>query len=242
MERPEIYQLIHAASAATAVVGGIVAAFRFLRIKSRHERMIAVGEAFRSVVDSLASDNSVKRLSGAILLRRFFSPITELGVAGTPYADECIKVITAMLREEKLSNNVQKILGDSLAYAPSLRNCDLQRTNLSDIYLGDRARKGIDVSDADFFEANLSKASLAGAIACRVVFCKADLRQAKLLRADFQAADFRQANAEGTVFSDSDLNGARFDGAKLTGAVFRRAKNIPDSIAEKLDKNGVYSG
>jgi hypothetical protein len=57
-----------------------------------------------------------------------------------------------MLRDEQqLPEVVQKILADSLAYAPDLRAADLQRTKLQDAYLGDRVRKGIGVSDADFF-------------------------------------------------------------------------------------------
>jgi hypothetical protein len=79
MTRSEIFDLIQVISAAVGVIGGIVAAFRFLRIKSKHERMAAIGDAFRSVIDSLASENEVKRLSGAILLRRFFNPLRNLG-------------------------------------------------------------------------------------------------------------------------------------------------------------------
>jgi uncharacterized protein YjbI with pentapeptide repeats len=149
-------------------------------------------------------------------------------------------VIAAMLRDPNLPGNVQKILADSLSSAPTLRNADLQMTDLHDAYLGDRIRK-VDVSGADFFGANLSKASLAGATARQTVFYRADLRKAKLPRADLRAADFREATLEQTDFSGADLLDARFDDAKLEGAVFRGAKNVPSTILEKLDANGVYA-
>jgi uncharacterized protein YjbI with pentapeptide repeats len=240
MTRSELFELIQVLSAVIAVVGGIIAAYHFLRIKSRHERMAMVGDAFRSVIESLASDNEVKRLAGAVLLRRFFNPFTELGIAGTPYADECIKVIAALLREPGLPVNVQKLLADSLAYAPDLKNADFQRTDLHDAYLGDRIRQGINVSGADFFEANLNRASLVGINARRAVFFRAQLAQAQLRRADLRDADFRDADLQEARFDEADLLGTRFDGASLAGARFKLAKNLPRAIAEKLDPNFIY--
>jgi uncharacterized protein YjbI with pentapeptide repeats len=228
----EVFELIQVLSASVGIVGGLIVAFRFLRIKSRREQMEAVGQAFRTVVEALASENEIKRLSGAILMRRFFDPISELGVAGTPYANECVNVIAAMLRDPGLPESLQKILADSLGFAPKLKAADLQRANLADAYLGDRIRKGIDVSDTDFFEANLTKASLTGATACRAVFYRANLAKAKLANADLRGADFRCANLERAVFDGANLAGARFDDAILTGASFVGATNIPETVAD----------
>jgi hypothetical protein len=234
-------ELISGASAVIVVIGGIATAYRFLGIKSRNERMAAVREGFRAVIDYLASDNEVMMFSGAILLRRFFNPITELGIAGTPYAPECVLVIAAMLNNERqLPEGVQKVLADGLAYAPNLRGADFQKTNLQGAYLGDRIRKGIDVSDADFYKANLTRASLAGITAHQTVFYKAVLKETKLQRADLTGADFRQANLEGAKLDDTELLDARFDGAVLGGASFKNARNVPSDITDKLDKDSVY--
>ena len=240
MTGTEVIQWIEVAAAVVAVVGGLFAAYRFLRIKSRHERMAAIGDAFRSVMDALASDNEVRKLAGAILLRRFFNPMTELGIAGTPYADECVKVIAALLRDAQLAPNVQKLLADNLAYAPDLRNADLQRTRLQDAYLGDRVRPGLDLSGADFFMADLTKASLAGAIGRGTVFYRAVAQGTKFTRMDLTGANFREADLRGASFEGADLRDAQFADANLAGAAFGAARNVPKAVAERVDGTGRY--
>jgi hypothetical protein len=237
-----LLDLVGGASAIIAISGAIVTAWRFLGIKSRYEKMAAVREGFRSVIDSLASGNEIMMLSGAVLLRRFLQPHTELGLDKTPYAHECVLVITAILRDERqLPEAIQKILADSLAYAPNLRAADFQRTNLRNAYLGDRIRKGIDVSDADFYRANLTKASLKGITAKKTVFYKSVLKQSVLRGADLTGADFRQANLEGADFDQAELLDAQFDDAVLAGARFKNARNLPTGITDKLDRDGVYT-
>jgi hypothetical protein len=55
-------------------------------------------------VSALASDDTERRLAGAVLLRRFFDRSSELGVRDllgrrrTPYAEEALSVIAAVLR------------------------------------------------------------------------------------------------------------------------------------------------
>src|SRR6185437_6689317 len=116
----------------------------------------------------------VDRLAGAVLLRRFFDPLTEYGLTHLPYADESINVIAAILRTEK-TGVVQKLLADGLAHAPSLEGADLQGANLENAYLGARSRKPVNLSRADLYQANLRGASLKGARAAGTVFYKADL-------------------------------------------------------------------
>ena len=62
---------------------------------------------------------------------------TEQGGKGTPYAGEALNVITATLRNVE-TGSFQKLLADGLAYAPTLKGADLQKTNLQGAYLGAR--------------------------------------------------------------------------------------------------------
>jgi len=48
------------------------------------------------------------------------------------------------------------------------------------------------------------------------------------------------ADLNGANFSEADLKGAKFDGSLLYGAQFKCARNIPATLASKLDENGVY--
>jgi hypothetical protein len=224
-------------TAFAAVLAGIVGLLKYFQYRTRRDKISLVGEAFDAVVDSLASDAEVERLAGAILLRRFFDPKTELGIAGTPYAEEAVRVIAAILRSQE-SGNFQKLLADGLAYAPSLESADLQRTNLQNAYLGSRRVGGdrdgkittIDLSYSDFYRADLSGASLKGAKARGAVFYQARMHNTILSRANLQSANFFGA----------DLKGAKFDGALLNGATFKDARNTPPALASQLDEVGVY--
>jgi hypothetical protein len=207
------------AALGTAVLGIL----KYFNYRSRRDRVTGVGQAFAETVDALASSDEVKRLAAAILLRRFFDRDTEQGTAGTPYQQEAIHVIAALLRAIE-PGEFQKLLADGLAHAPSLRGADLQRCNLSNAYLGDRHRPPVDISEADLFGANLSGASLRGAIARGTVFYNAVLTKTVLEEADLSGADFR----------DADLEGAKIEGAVLAGARFDGARNLPTAVVEHL--------
>ncbi len=248
-EVTKIVEILKVLTPMVAIVGGIIGVLKFLGVRTRNEKMREVGEDFRTVVDSLSSDNEVQRLAAAILLRRFFDPLTESGIAQTPYAKEAVSVIAALLRDMP-EGKLQKLLSDGLAYAPDLRNADLQHTNLSQAYLGDRVRHGIDISGADFFEADLSGASLNGITAKKTVFYLAACRKTRFAGACLCGTDFRDADLQGARFDGADLTGARFDGADLTsaqfdksdleGARFSNVTGLAPDIASRLDTRNVY--
>jgi uncharacterized protein YjbI with pentapeptide repeats len=218
------------AAALAAAVFAIV--FPTVKYLSRRDRQVAAREAFRSVVKSLSSEIEAQRLGGAILLRRFLDPRSELGAGGTPYARESIDVIAALLRETE-TGNFQKLLADGLLFAPSLEGLDLQRTNLQHAYLGVRsAGAATNLRGADFYRADLSGASLKGADASKAVFYQARLHNTVL----------KSTNLSGASFFEADLLGAKFDGATLTKASFKRARNLPEELAAHIADDGAYTG
>ena len=216
-----------------SVAGGIYAFLKAIEYKTKSTKIIAVGESFNKIVNKLSSKDSTEQISAAILLRRFFDPKTEMGIGSTPYAKEAINVIAASLRTLPV-NNFQKILADSLAYAPSniLKGADLQKTNLQNAYLGvkDSENIKINLAKADFYRADLSKASFKGAI-----LNGAQFYQARLMGTVFKDADLQNSN-----FYEADILDANFSGAKLLGANFMNARNIPNEILIHLDSNGIY--
>jgi Pentapeptide repeats (8 copies) len=217
-----------------AVIGGFATAvlglLKYFNYRTRRDRLTLVGQAFAETVDSLASKDPVKQLAAAILLRRFFDRRTEQGTAGAPYQEEAIRVIAALLRATETSQ-LQKLLADGLAYAPSLRGADLQHCNLAGAYLGDRLGRRVDLSGADLYQADLSGASLRGATARGTVFYGAVLSGTVLENADLAEADLR----------DADLAGARFDGAELRGARVAGAKNVPPGVFEPATEEVVVT-
>lgn len=214
------------ATAVAALLGTLLGILRYFNYRTKRDRIAAVGTAFETVVDALASENDVKRLAAAIRLRRFFDPASEVGAARAAYARDALGVIAGILREQP-AGNFQKILADGLSHAPSLVGADLQRTNLQGAYLG-----GTDVSSADCYRADLSHASLKRAVARETVFY-----EARLVGTVFTEADLRGAN-----FFRADLSRARFTGARLAGANFGGSRDVPMEIAAHLEPSGLFVG
>jgi uncharacterized protein YjbI with pentapeptide repeats len=210
-----------------AILGGfgtaLLGILKYFNYRNRRDRLTLIGQAFSETVDALSSQDQIKQLAAAILLRRFFDRRTEQGGDGAPYQQEAIRVIAALLRATE-TGELQKLLADGLAYAPTLHGADLQRCNLSGAYLGDRDGRKVDLSNADLYKADLSGASLKGAIATGTVFYRATAARTVFEGADLSNADFRKA----------DLAGARFDGAVLDGARFDGATNLPEEIAARF--------
>jgi uncharacterized protein YjbI with pentapeptide repeats len=242
-----------------AVVGGILTALlgilKYFNYRSKSDVRAAVGTSFRETVDRIASDNYTVRMTGAVLLRRFFDEKTEQGAAGTPYVQEAVHVIAGLLRAEK-SHSIRKALADGLHYANDLRGADLQNCHLEDAYIGTKAGEGItaqssprerlkqlfgwrnandarpmkrrmDLSGADLFESDCTRASFRDVIAVKTVFYRATLKGTVLVGADCQYADFREA----------DLSGCKLAGAKIGYARFAGAQGVPGEVAELLDEN-----
>jgi hypothetical protein len=216
------------AAAFAAVAGAVIALLQYFSFKftTYRDKAAATRKSLETVVASLASTNEVDRLAGAILLRKFFDPTSEVSTKGTPYATDAVTVIAAILRGQP-TGHFQKLLADGLAFAPSLQRADLQRTNLQNAYLGSRGERQLDLRQADFFRADLAGASLKGADASGAVFYQARMTDAVLRKTDLSSANFFEA----------DLFGASFDGAKLTGASFERARNVPAALAPHIKDN-----
>lgn len=230
----------NAISTVSVVVGGVVAVLGVLGYQNRRARLSSIASAFNDVVGLLAADDAERQLAGAILLRRFFDPSSELGLrAGlsrrAPYAGEALSVMAAVLRGVP-RGDLQKLLADGLAHAETLENADLQRTNLQNAYLAPRRysgslQRGGSLVGADFYRADLSEASLKGVNAQRAVFYQARLQGTVLRDADLRNASFFEA----------DLSGANFRGARLGGASFAGARNIPHELLPLLDDAKKYT-
>lgn len=179
-----------------------------------------IGSAFRETVKGLSSNDIEIKMSSAILMRRFFDKFSEYGVGGTPYARDAVTVIAALLRVQK-TGDFQKILADSLRYAPKqlLEQCDLQRVNLSKSYLGG----GINLIGADFYQSNLTGCSLKDAILNNAQFYEAILNGTIFNGAVLIGANFSRATLQNVAFVNADISNAKFDNAVLRNIDFTDA-------------------
>ena len=195
--------------------------------KSSSQRRAEYMTSFDKIVSQLASDAPSSQLSAAILLRRFFS--VKLDEKSSFLKTETINVISSLLRTVP-PGVYQKTLGDGLAYAMDLSGADLQKTNLQDIYIGNKKGEII-LQKTDFFMADLSYALIDGVQG----------QEAILYHAILFGAQIKNSNFENANFSYADLTSARFKDVKLNGADFSHALNIPEEIQSHL-VNGKYQG
>jgi uncharacterized protein YjbI with pentapeptide repeats len=184
-----------------------------------------IGLVFRETIQGLSSTEIEVRMASAVLMRRFFDPASELGVGKAPFTKEAISSISAVLRVSDTSE-FQKVLADGLRFAPpgSLREADFQRANLTNANLGGQL---IDVSRADFFQANLSGATLRNINAREAIFYEATLVGTRFSGADLSGANFTRALVESVDFSHARLAGANF-----AGAILRNVKMPQESGAQ----------
>lgn len=212
-----------------AVVSTAIVAFTYVIIETitHKKEKTEILNSFSETVKQLASDNSESQLSAAILLRRFIN--VKLGFRGKFLYDETINVISSLLRT--LPTGIyQKTLGDGLAYAADLSEKDLQKTNLQDLYLGNKTCKII-MRKTDMYMSDLSYALLQNIDGNGIIFYNAIL-----LCTVIKDCDFTNAN-----FNGADLTNVKMKNVLLTGASFNNASGVPEIIKEKLE-DGIFKG
>jgi len=218
-----LYDFFGSGFTANIITMAVIVIPPLIFILKRHfnkENRNNIGAAFRETVKGLSSSDIELKMSSAILMRRFFDKSSEYGVGGTPYARDAVTVIAALLRVQK-TGDFQKILADSLRYAPKqfLEHCDLQRVNLSKAYLGG----GVSLIGADFYQSNLTGCSFKDAILNNAQFYEANLNGTIFKGAALIAANFSQATLQNLEFKNADLTKAKFDNAVLRNIDFTGA-------------------
>jgi len=235
--------LIAFISLLAVIVGGLVVAVpSIMNYKgwiSIAKQQSQYQQSFDRIIEQLSSDKNTAQLSAAVLLRRFFKVkfkyhffIRKKGINGNEVyflKNETINVISSLLKT--LPTGVyQKTLADGLSSCQDLSHADLQNVNLQNAYIGNDTFR-INMSRADLFCANLTKALVSNVDGQNCYFRDSILCNTRFKNCDFSCASFQGA----------DLTNVYFKEVKLTGANFRNAFNIPDIISQHL-VDGIFKG
>lgn len=218
---------IAAAVVLVAIVAGIVKGI-FSVISSKKSKRDSVSKSFEKTVSQLSSDNSTSKLTAAILMRRYIGVYTRKRLILKNYylRKEALNVISSTLRI--LPTSVfQKTIADGLAYTSNLCNEDLQKTNLQDVYLGNKKHR-INMKKSDLYRADLSYALIENVNAAHAYFYYSILHGARIKSSNLSYADFRNAELSNCVFKDCNLYKANFN----------QAYHIPKEIEATLI-NGI---
>ncbi len=98
----------------------------------------------------------------------------------------------------------------------------------------------LDLSDADFYQANVTGASFRRDICKRTVFFGTTAVEAVFVGANLTGANFREADLRRARFEGATLDGADFSDAKLAGARFKGALQVPAEIMPHLGQDDRY--
>lgn len=225
------------------VVGGLIVAvpsiMNYKGWLSISKQQSQYQQSFDKIIEQLSSDKITAQLSAAVLLRRFFKVEFNYHLFNKNSKSkdtdayflrkETINVISSLLKT--LPTSVyQKTLADGLASCQNLADADLQNANLQNAYIGNKSYR-INLSNADFYCANLSKALITDIDGQECYF-----KDSILCGTRFKNCDFTKASFQG-----ADLTNAYFEDVTLTDADFNDAYNIPPIIAVNL-KKGIYKG
>lgn len=219
----DILSIIGSLGAVSAIAYGFIRHIHDASQRKKREQEEYL-TTFNTIISNLSSSNKTAQLSSAILLRRYLNDTQKY----TNLEDETIKVISSMAKTFP-SGVLQKTLVDGLASAKDLSGHDLSKTNLQDIYLGNKERK-ILMNKTDLFLADLSYSLIQNIVGHEIIFYRSTL-----LGAQIKDCDFTNAN-----FVGADLTNTTFKNVNLSGANFSEAYNIPKEIKSKL-VNGIYT-
>jgi uncharacterized protein YjbI with pentapeptide repeats len=255
----EVSTLVAVLTAVAGLVAAIVGVLKYFNYRSKKDRMAAVGQAFETVVEALASDDEVKRMAAAIRLRRFFDPRAELATGGVGLWLRRLTKADGETAEEDDDETAEEddptgsaepdraLMNEELPYAADavdvivaiLRN---QPPGNFQKLLADaltRAPKQLLVR-ADLQRANLQNAYLGGIALPKADFFRADLSSASFKNGKAQGAQFYEARLARTRFTGAKLAKANFFGADLSRADFSGAKLPGASFIEASARRAVF--
>jgi uncharacterized protein YjbI with pentapeptide repeats len=212
-------------------------------------------ESARTMIDDLASSNSVRRTGAAASL------MTSIQTLLRPESSDAFKdavfffTVATMRIAAEMTPDIRRLLVRAFEKAIRLRLTDLSEKDrqstldLSRCVLERVDLAGLDLSYADVAFARLSEANLKGARMWRVKGYEVHLERARLSRAELGEARLRKAQAPGAHFHEANLVAARLEEADLTGAQFFRARlqsahfegaDLTRARFEQADLNDAY--
>lgn len=223
-----------------AVGGYLVGQSRATVAKLKFENRKNVDEVYQSILQELSDDSAILRASAAVKLGSILQSFPAEWNVGEPRKQQIRQLTKQVLAAALSIENDQKVLKtltisivlhkvESDAQFADVKGLDLSGSKASDAYW---ARCNFEY--ADFYAADLSRAS----------FRKSDLSGAQFREADLTDAVFAESICSNTNFKMADLRGASFDNASLEAVNFEKARvhgvsirdaaigNIPDCLVD----------
>jgi uncharacterized protein YjbI with pentapeptide repeats len=230
----------------TAVGGYLLGQSRNTHKRLELEKWNNVNALYQGIVQELSADSALLRAAAAAKLGKFLQsfPI-EWDLTPERHAelrDLTKKVLAASLAIET-EPKVLKTLTIAIALSdPSLEHGDLRAVDLSGARAADAYWARIDFTDADFYQADLTGASLRKAILSRAQFRDTKLNDAVLANAFCEEANFKFTDLRGADLSGAILRKASFEGAKVFGVKFDDGTTFGENPDHEIDVSETADG
>jgi hypothetical protein len=230
----------------TAVGGYLLGQSRNTHKRLELEKWNNVNALYQGIVQELSSDSDLLRAAAAAKLGKFLQSFpAEWDLTPERHAelrDLTKKVLSASLAIET-DPKVLKTLTIAIALSdPSAELGDLHQVDLSGARARDAYWARIDFTDADFYQADLTRPSLRKAVLTRAQFRDTKLNDAVLANALCEEANFKSTDLRGADFSGAMLKKASFEGAKVFGVKFDAGTTFGENPDHEVDVSELGDG
>ena len=209
-----------------AVGGYFVGQSKINRQRINFENQKEVDSIYQSIVKELADESPILRSVAAVKLGKILQSFPEEWEdhldKDNNRRDRIIeltkRVLAASLAIEKQSTVLKTltIAIYEIKKKGNMHNIDFSSANANDSYWA-----GVDFSYADFYMAELNKASFREAILCWAQFRESKMNETVLIKSDCSEANFKLADLRGADFTGAKLIKTKFEGAKVHGTILK---------------------
>lgn len=230
----------------TAVGGYLLGQSRSTHKRLELEKWNNVNALYQGIVQELSADSALLRAAAAAKLGKFLQSFPfEWDLTPERHAelrDLTKKVLAASLAIEK-EPKVLKTLTIAISLSDlSLGHGDLRAVDLSGARAADAYWARIDFTDADFYQADLTGASLRKANLSRAQFRDTKLNDAVLANAFCEEANFKFTDLRGADLSGATLRRANFERAKVFGVKLDDRTTFGENPDHEVDVSETGDG
>lgn len=219
-----------------AVGGYLVGQSRTTQARLSFEDRKVVDEVFQSIIQELADASPILRAAAAVKLGsvlKSFPAEWNVSEARKEQIRQLTKQVLAAALAIETDKKVLKTLTINLVLhklKPEDELASVQGVDLSGARAYDAYWARCDFSYADFYAAELARASFRRACLAGAQFRECDLKEAVLDGTVCTGANFKLADLRGASFRGATLNGTNFEGAKVFGVSLAEAviESLPD--------------
>ena len=212
-----------------AVGGYIVGQSKINRQRINFENRKEVDSIYQSIVKELADKSPILRCVAAVklgnILQSFPKEWEDHLDKDNNRRDRIIELTKRVLAASLAIEEEPTVLKTLTIAIYEIKNRgDMHYIDFSSANANDSYWAGVDFSHADFYMAELNKASFREAILCWAQFRESKMNEAVLIKSDCSEANFKLADLRDADFTGAKLIKTKFEGAKVHGTILKDTK------------------